>query len=300
MSRQRELRETRRGKKGRSLGREVDPSPGASCAVRRKNARGVCARARRRWRLSSYPPNRQRLSWFIVYPHRIRLRGPWDCEPLTSVNGTVPPLSRVLMPCRWHETSLPNFTGRVRYRRRFGYPGRIDDVERVWLTFAGANDCADVTLNGVALGCCDKPSEPFEFEITRLLQARNEVVVEIAGTAPSAGLWGEVALEIRRTAFLRGMVFDANITEDTVQLTARGEVVGSADGLLELYLLLDRSTKAYKTVTAPGDATAFAIVSEAIPLAQWRSLSPAPVLLDLVQGAVVWYRVQQTLTTDNG
>ena len=230
-----------------------------------------------------------------MYPHRIRLRGPWECEPLDSASGVVPPPMRVTMPCRWHDAGLPNFAGRVRYRRRFGYPGRIDDVERVWLTFAGANDASEVTLNGAALGRSETPGQLFEFEATPLLQPRNELVVEVRGAAPTAGLWGEVALEIRRTAFLRGVQIEPMIDEDMVRLRACGEVAGSADGLLELYLLLDRSTIAYKT-TKPG---AFEIVSDSIPLAQWRALPAAPVTLDLVQGAVVWYRVEQMLATDN-
>src|SRR5258708_1527976 len=131
-----------------------------------------------------------------MYPHRIRLRGPWECEPLDSASGVVPRPARVTMPCRWHDAGLPNFAGHVRYRRRFGYPGRIDEVERVWLTFAGANDTVAVTLNGISLGACDKPGEPFEFEATPLLRARNELIVEVTGAAPTAGLWGEVALEI--------------------------------------------------------------------------------------------------------
>jgi hypothetical protein len=204
------------------------------------------------------------------------------------------------MPCHWRESGLSGFAGRVRYRRRFGYPGRLDDTERVWLTFAGAGDRADVSLNGVTLGAGERPGESFEFEATALLRERNELVVEVTGAGPEAGLWGEVALEIRRTAFLRGVSFEAEVDADAVRLHARGEVVGSADGLLELYLLLDRSTVAYKTVTASGGAVPFAVVSDAILHEQWRSLAVAPVKLDLVQGATVWYSVAGELTTDDG
>src|SRR2546423_196049 len=115
-----------------------------------------------------------------MYPHRIRLRGPWECEPLESAGGTLPPPSRVTMPCHWHETGL-----------------------------------SDVA------------------------------------------------------------------------------------GPLELYLLLDRSTVAYKTVTASG-AAPFEVVSDAVLLGRWRSLAAAPVKLDLIQGATVWYSVEALLTTDDG
>ena len=40
-----------------------------------------------------------------MYPHRIRLRAPWQAEPLAG--------------------------GGVRYRRGFGLPRRVDDFERV-------------------------------------------------------------------------------------------------------------------------------------------------------------------------
>ena len=102
-----------------------------------------------------------------MYPHRIRLRGPWECEPQERRPPTaepLPPPFRVTPPCRWADAGLHGFTGRVRFRRRFGYPGRIDAHERVWLTFAGANARAEVMLNGVALGQ-HEDRESFEFEV---------------------------------------------------------------------------------------------------------------------------------------
>src|SRR5262245_58836427 len=92
-----------------------------------------------------------------MYPHRIRLRGPWECEPLARAGpgdaaGPLPAPFRMTMPCAWAEGGLTGFAGRVRFRRRFGYPGTIDAYERVWLTFAGVRDFADVALNGTPLG----------------------------------------------------------------------------------------------------------------------------------------------------
>ncbi len=145
---------------------------------------------------------------FCMYPHRIRLRGPWECEPLvrftTSSEGQVeirtdnlPPPRRMTMPCRWNEGGLIDFAGRVRFRRRFGYPGRIDSDERVWLTLAGADAIAEVSLNGRFLGRHEGAEEPFEFDVTILLQDRNELTVEVESPTAQGGLWGEVALEIR-------------------------------------------------------------------------------------------------------
>src|SRR5438552_19157937 len=107
------------------------------------------------------------------YPHRIRLRGPWECEPLAPAtpNAPPPPPRRLTMPCR----SGP---GRGRYRRRFGYPGRIDAPERVWLTFAGVDSSAYVRLDGQLLGHHVGAFEPIESEVTGLIHPRNEQVVQ--------------------------------------------------------------------------------------------------------------------------
>jgi beta-galactosidase/beta-glucuronidase len=100
------------------------------------------------------------------------------------------------MPCRWSEGGLRDFAGRVRFRRHFGYPGRIDENERVWLTFAGVEGTAEIRLNGEFLGRRDSAQQSFEFDITRLLRDRNELRVELEGPE-TGGLTGEVALEIR-------------------------------------------------------------------------------------------------------
>ena len=61
----------------------------------------------------------------------------------------------------------------------FGYPGRIDLTEHVWLTFAGVEGHAVVDLNGQKLGDLDGLGE---FEVTQLLQQRNLVVVDVECT----------------------------------------------------------------------------------------------------------------------
>ena len=78
--------------------------------------------------------------------------------------------TRMTLPCRWHEGGLADFAGRVRFVCRFGWPGRIDPHERVWLTFAGAEGTAEVYLNGQVLGR-HEGLDPFEFEVTSLLRA---------------------------------------------------------------------------------------------------------------------------------
>ncbi len=199
-----------------------------------------------------------------MYPHRIRLRGPWECEPLArrdrNESESLPSPCRMTMPCRWGEAGLPGFAGRVRFRRRFGYPGRIDAHERVWLTFEGVAGQAEVRLNDHLLGHHEEPARPFEFEVTPLLHARNELVVDVEGTAEQGGLWGEVALEVRCAAFLRGLRRSAILTGDRGELRVCGEVVGTAEGPLELYVVLDRSVAAYQLIRATTEGQPFEIV----------------------------------------
>jgi hypothetical protein len=205
-----------------------------------------------------------------------------------NAEQALPPPFRMTMPCRWSEGGLPDFSGRVRFRRSFGYPGRIDTHERVWLTFAGIGGEAEVRLNEHLLGRIawtgETPVPPdIEFEVTSLLRPRNELVIEIEGTSEHGGLWGEVALEIRCTALLRDLRSFVTLKEDNVDLCVRGRVVGEAERPLELYLLRDRSVVGYQVVTALPDGQPFEIRASDLPPGN------LPVQVDLVNGAVIWY-----------
>jgi hypothetical protein len=186
----------------------------------------------------------------VHYPHRIRLRGPWQGAPTA---------------------------GGVRRSRRFGYPGRIDADERVWLTCGGAGGRAAVSLNGQALGTHDGGT-PFEYDVTGLLAARNEVVMEVEGD----GAQGEVALEVRRTAFLRGV----RATAEHGRVRVAGSVVGSAARPLELYVLLDGHTVHYATVASSAAGQGFEAVAEG---------TAQQVRVELVDGGSVWYAVEVAL-----
>ena len=204
----------------------------------------------------------------------------------------LPPPRRMALPCRWADGGLADFTGRVRFRRRFGYPGQIDDWERVWITFDGASDGATVRLNGADLGG-HAGEGPFEFEATRLLRARNELVVDVEGTAERGGLWGETALEVRCTAFLR----DVRVWIEGAELHAAGLVVGEAERPLDLYVLLDGSTAAYTTIAAAPAGAPFRIIAETSSSPRGR---PPVAQVDLVNGAVVWYTTSLELPTPPG
>jgi hypothetical protein len=257
-----------------------------------------------------------------MYPHRIRLRGPWECEPLARLGDDAPPPPplRMTMPCHWNEGGLAGFAGRARFRRRFGYPGRIDAHERVWLTFAEVAGAAEVRLNGAFLGSREPDGLPFEFEVTALLRQRNELVVDVESATERGGLSGEVALEVRCSAFLRGV----RVEPAGCDLHVRGEVVGTAEGLLELYVVLNRSTVAYEPTAASPEGHPFHLVAAGVlnasPGGEPRRVGAAHrslgglrppyedpnertaaggpeqfIKVDLVNGATVWYTFVQGL-----
>jgi hypothetical protein len=189
------------------------------------------------------------------------------------------------MPCRWRDCGLTDYTGTVRFTRRFGYPGRIDDYERVWLTFAAVSGRAQVLLNRSELGTITAAAE---FEVTHLLQERNELQVDIEGTGGDTGLHGEAALEVRRTAFLRNLrvsIMDV--------LHVSGEVAGSAESPLEIYVVLDRKNVAYAAAEAGKE---FHLTGSTTGLND----SAHSVRVDLVQGASIWWTEQIMIPNQPG
>lgn len=141
-------------------------------------------------------------------PHRIRLRGPWEYQPLwrhrlSETEDALPPPGRLQLPADWSQALGAGFSGRVRFLRRFGRPGTLDSHEQVWLVCEGVADRADLWLNDHPLGEIAVPDQRAEFEITAQLQVNNLLRVEVESTSegPSpAGLIGEVRLEIRTLA----------------------------------------------------------------------------------------------------
>jgi hypothetical protein len=228
-----------------------------------------------------------------MYPHRIRLRGPWECEPLSRSDGSIaaPAPCTVTMPCRWREGGLGEFAGRVRLRRRFGMPRQIDDYERVWLTFAGLTGVADISLNGQALGRYRDADCPLDLEVTALLRPRNELVVETEAGL-DGGLWGEVALEVRCTAYLRGVRIWLSADKAPVCLHAAGDVVGTADRPLDVYVLLNNATVAYTTVEAATKGRPFELTSDELLR---LPASSAEARVELVNGGTVWYCVSEAV-----
>jgi hypothetical protein len=198
--------------------------------------------------------------------------------------GSLPPC-RVTMPCRWRETPLGEFVGTVRCRRRFGLPRRIDAHERVWLTLAGLSNAAAIWLNGTLLGR-HAGTAPLAFEVTAYLRDRNEVLVEVESTSGADGPWGEVALEVRCTAYLQTMRAWWTTATAGAILHAAGEVVGDAERPLDLYLLHAGQTLACTSIVARSAGQPFALTSEPLPADQEHG----EVRVELVNGGSLWYQ----------
>ena len=91
-------------------------------------------------------------------PHVIRLREPWEAEPTDK--------------------------GGMRYRRRFGWAAELSPEDRVFLAMDATLDQVQVQVNGVSLPVAGPHDMPARFEITSLLQPRNEAVIETAEGRP--------------------------------------------------------------------------------------------------------------------
>ena len=97
--------------------------------------------------------------------HAIRLRGPWEQEPLAE--------------------------GRVRWSRRFHKPTGLDAPSRVWLVIEDLHEQADVSLNDRLLAAVDQQS-PARLDITTALQPYNVLTI----TLPASSMLLPVRLEI--------------------------------------------------------------------------------------------------------
>jgi beta-galactosidase/beta-glucuronidase len=156
--------------------------------------------------------------------HVIRLRGPWELEPLARfVAGDdgafreqtrdLPAGGKVTVPGDWGELLGRDFIGRVRYTRRFNRPTNLEPDERVWLALDGVDPRADIALNGRPIGQANGYQAALRFDITAALAEHNVLAVEVcmpgaslddAGCRPGrvglpGGLIGEVRLEIERS-----------------------------------------------------------------------------------------------------
>jgi hypothetical protein len=193
---------------------------------------------------------------------------------------------------RARDAFLPQpFLGLIRWRRRFGWPGRLEPHERVWLTCEGLSRHARLQINGTRISPLFGNDGGGEAEITHLLSKNNALVVEVDVAPGNPGLWGEVALEVRCPAYLRAVRAWASSGAGDCRLHVKGQVVGTVDGPLELYVLLGRSTVIYSPVNSDAPGHAFGVESDRLETGA-STLSGRPVRVELVQGGSLWYAVE--------
>jgi hypothetical protein len=131
-------------------------------------------------------------------PHVIRLRGPWDFEPLARVSiaadggrqenaNNLPPAGRVHLPADWGLSLGADFRGRVRYLRRFGLPTNLEPDDCVSLVIEGVDYFGTVLLNGVRLGELSGYAVAAPFDVRELLAPRNLLLLDVELPSYAAG-----------------------------------------------------------------------------------------------------------------
>ncbi len=154
--------------------------------------------------------------------HSIRLAGPWQIIPLARTRwssegqsveepGPLPEGGRGTVPGDWGELLGEDFRGQVQMERFFHKPTGLEADDRVEIVLSEVDAMGTASLNGQSLGTIPPGGEPARFEIHRLLEHRNCLLVtvelprltsESASLArPTAhhtagGILGEVRLEI--------------------------------------------------------------------------------------------------------
>ncbi len=137
-------------------------------------------------------------------PHRIRLLGPWEAQPLEGWDepsqlwlAQAPGPSRVALPSTWDAYGWRGFTGGVvRYRRRFGQPRTLEAHEQVWLCGDQVLGAVTVRLNDTVIAGQLAETAAIAIDITAALQPRNVLELDLARATPG-GILGLVLLEIR-------------------------------------------------------------------------------------------------------
>jgi hypothetical protein len=134
-----------------------------------------------------------------MYPHVIRLRGPWECTVIDeSANARSAEPLRVTPPCDVREVLGDEFRGRVKLRRAFHAPMSLVANEALWLVIESIGGPACVTLDDELLAEIAPSTEAWECEITG--RQRQRMVLEIDLTvndATSGPTLGAVRLEVR-------------------------------------------------------------------------------------------------------
>src|SRR5262245_34061314 len=142
-------------------------------------------------------------------PHIIRLRGPWECEPLwrwqPAANGSWRenrdelPASRTLFASEsWRDLLGDDFCGCVKLLRRFHRPTGIETGFKIWISIPRMQWPLCVFLNHQPLGEVAEPTRgeteelpPARFDIANLLAPQNVLSLILTFPADSSALAGQ-------------------------------------------------------------------------------------------------------------
>jgi hypothetical protein len=156
-----------------------------------------------------------------MYPHDIRLAGPW--EQVAVSNGS------------------------PRLRRRFGRPRNLDEWERVWLitTERPSEITVPWLLNGTELIWSQRGDGFLRSNVTEILRERNELLVEWGSPAGRESFKGAI-LEIGCRAYVEKVEFHSHPVNGGYSLSVEVRLLSeSADDPLELYALIDGESYGY-------------------------------------------------------
>ncbi|CAN5190564.1 hypothetical protein BH10PLA2_BH10PLA2_13750 [soil metagenome] len=218
------------------------------------------------------------------YPHRIRLRGPWEYEVVADTTATTPtPLTgKTTLPCSLAQAGLTNNPQTVRFLRRFGLPRFLDASEHIWLIVQPQASQTEVILNEYGLAHF-VGSGQFAVECTTHLLDRNLLEIVLQARDDQDGLTGETYLEIRQSAYLQNARAQ-RAANGHVQASV--EIAGKAPANLDMYLLANRQSVAYARPSEQDGIQLITLESDGSISSEISTLS-----LELVYGGVVWYQL---------
>ena len=94
------------------------------------------------------------------------------------------------VPSNWHLAGLSNYHGTVWFSRHFPFPNPLGD-RMAHLRFLGVDYYARVWLNGSYLGSHEGYFQPFEFDVSQVLQGENDLLVEVNSPKEEPQAWLE-------------------------------------------------------------------------------------------------------------
>lgn len=169
-----------------------------------------------------------------MYPHAIRLRGPWDfsfldASPAASATTTIPGF--------WTAAQLAANRGPIELRRHFNWVARIEPTEIVWLSIDRCLGSASVSLNGRDVGAIRYSWGENRFDVTALLRPNNELTIRIEpetpalADEPAVGILEGVQLVVESNQFaVRELSWTTNWLDGLGDLSIHGVFAGDPAG----------------------------------------------------------------------